>query len=132
MFDEAALWRAASALMLGWLAIFFGRTLRAGQLPLIERIARVSDPAMSGELRRYTRRLTAVWCAYFAFAALLSVILGHSMVRTGVLVWAGTVVLFVGEHWLRPRLFPGRAFPGLLQQIRDTLSVWRSGQRAGH
>jgi uncharacterized membrane protein len=115
--------------MLGWLAVFFGRTLRPGQTPLIERIARVSDPAMTPPLRRYTRRLTAIWCVYFVIAALISVSLGDVFPGTGVLVLLGSAMLFVGEHRLRPHLFPGQAFPGLLQQVRDTWSVWRPAKR---
>jgi hypothetical protein len=45
--------------------------------------------------------------------------------RTTALVWLGTVVLFLGEHRLRSRLFPEHEFPGIAQQIRDTWSVWR-------
>ncbi|MDB5873448.1 MAG: hypothetical protein JWQ07_2890 [Ramlibacter sp.] len=122
--DEAVVWRAASTLMLLWLAVFFGRTLLPGRVPLIERIARVSEPDMAPALCRYTRRLTAVWCVYFVVAAALAMLPGQAFVRTGVLVWAGTAVLFVGEHWLRSRIFPGHAFPGLLQQLRDTWRVW--------
>ena len=126
---DGVLWRAISFLMLGWLAVFFGRTLRPGQVPLIERIARVSDPAMTLPLCRYTRRLTAVWCGYFVVAALLSVSIGHALPGAGALVLLGSAVLFVGEHWLRPHLFPGRAFPGLIQQLRDTWSVWHPRKR---
>jgi uncharacterized membrane protein len=126
---DGVLWRAISFLMLGWLAVFFGRTLRPGQVPLIERIARVSDPAMPLPLRRYTRRLTAVWCGYFVIAALLSVTAGRALPGMGVLVLLGSAVLFVGEHWLRPRFFPGQAFPGLVQQLRDTWAVWHPGKR---
>lgn len=126
---DGVLWRAASFLMLGWLAVFFGRTLRPGQVPLIERIARVSDPAMTLPLRRYTRRLTAVWCGYFVIAAVLSFSFGRAFPGAGVLVLLGSAVLFVGEHWLRPHLFPGHAFPGLVRQLRDTWSVWHPGKR---
>lgn len=123
--DEALLWRAASVGMLAWLAFFFGRTLRRGRTPLIERIARIGDPAMTPALERYTRTLTAVWCAYFVAAAVVSIVAGQSLAWTGAAVWAGTFILFVGEHRLRPRLFPGHPFPGLRQQLRDTWSVWR-------
>jgi len=122
--DKAFYWRVASTVMLGWLAVFFGRTLLPGRVPLIERIARVSDPLLPTPLRRYTRRLTAVWCGYFILAVLLAWLPGEAFARAGLLVWVGTAVLFIGEHWLRPRLFPGQAFPGLLQQLRDTWSVW--------
>ena len=126
--DGAGWWRVLSVLVLGWLAFFFGRTLRAGQVPLIERIASVSEPELPQPLVRYTRRLTAIWSAYFVLAALLTMTTGLSSFGGGAWVWAGTAVLFVGEHWLRPRIFPGHAFPGLVQQLRDTWSIWHPGK----
>ena len=115
-------------LVLAWLAVFFGRTLRNGQTPLIERIARVSDPALSPALCRYTRKLTAAWCAYFLVAALWSCTAPLPAVQTGALVWTASLLFFVGEHQLRIHLFPGQAFPGLLQQVRDSWRVWHSGR----
>ena len=116
-------------LVLVWLAFFFGRTLRAGATPLIEQIARRGKPALPIALCRYTRLLTGIWCAYFIVAALAIVVVNASgalmFARFNLAVWAGTAVLFIGEHWLRPRLFPGEVFPGLLQQVRDTWSIWR-------
>ncbi len=122
----AALWRVVSLMALVWLAIFFGRTLRSDQTPLIERFARVSNPAMSPEFCTYTRRLTGIWCAYFICAAVASGLANYAPVSTGMFIWMGTVVLFVGEHRLRPIFFPGQTFPGLLQQIRDTWHVWHN------
>ena len=116
--------RVLPVLVLGWLAVFFGRTLLGGQVPLIERIARVSDPALPPALSRYTRRLTGVWCAYFFIAAFLSLFASLPLAWTSAFVWSGTIVMFIGERWLRPRLFPGHPFPGLVQQLRDTWSVW--------
>jgi uncharacterized membrane protein len=123
--DAATIWRVVPVLVLGWLAIVFGLTLRAGRVPMIERIARVSDPALPPALCRYTRRLTFVWCIYFVVAALLSLTLNLPFGWSGALVWSGTVVLFVGERWLRPHLFTGHEFPGLCKQLRDTWIVWR-------
>ena len=125
--DAALAMRVLTLLMLGWLALFFGRTLLPGREPLITRIARVSDPALAPHLCRYTRRLTAVWTGYFVFAAMLGVFSNAA----GLLVWVGTVILFVGEHWLRPRLFPGERFPGLRQQLQDTVRVWRPSRQNG-
>lgn len=127
--DPALAWRVLSLLALGWLAFFFGRTLRPGQEALITRIARVDEPDLPFVLMRYTRRLTAVWCAWFLLAAVLCLAFGGSAPWPGLLVWAGTALLFVGEHWLRPRLLPGHRFPGLRQQLQDTLRVWRAGPR---
>lgn len=130
-FDPGIAWRALSFLMLAWLAFFFGRTLRPGEEALITRIARVSEPGLPAHLVRYTRRLTAIWCAYFVFAALLGGAAGPGAAWQGLLVWAGTATLFLGEHWLRPHLYPGHSFPGLRQQLKDTLQVWRPAPRTG-
>jgi uncharacterized membrane protein len=121
--DAATLWHLPPALALGWLAFSFGRTLRRGRTPLIERIARVGGAALDPALCLYTRRLTQCWCAYLATGALLALATPLGGLWTGV----GSALLFVGEHALRPRVFPGRRFPGLSQQLRDTVSVWRRG-----
>ena len=109
-FFGAAL-RFLPPLLLLWLAFFFGRTLRYGATPLIEQIARRSSPTLSPRLRRYTRRLTAIWCAYFIAAAIataLSHITGAGgYARLSLGLWSATVLLFVGERWLR-RLFFSR------------------------
>lgn len=123
--DPAIIWHAVSPVMLGWLAFFFGRTLRPGREALITRIARASDPALPADLQRYTRRLTALWCAWFVLAAALCLAFGRTLAWLGPAAGAGSVLLFVGEHRLRPWLLPGHRFPGLRQQLRDTLGVWR-------
>ncbi|MGL6113196.1 MAG: hypothetical protein ACRC2B_24150 [Rubrivivax sp.] len=121
--------RYLQPLVLLWLAFFFGRTLRAGSTPLIERVARRSNAMLPAPLGRYTRWLTAIWCGYFVLAAVLSALLGASggaeLGRFGIAVLFGSVLLFAGEHWVRPRIFPHEVFPGLLQQLRDTWSIWR-------
>ncbi len=126
----AAIARWLPALALLWLAILFGRTLRPGAVPLIERIARIGKPGLSAALCRYTRVLTAGWCLYFAVAALLTPLAGLGIAQAGVGVAAFSIVLFVGEHTLRRFLFPGETFPGLVQQVRDTVEVWRPRRAA--
>lgn len=117
--------RFAPPLVLLWLAFFFGRTLCAGDMPLIERVARIGKPDLSPVLCRYTRWLTTLWCIYFVVAAALTAAasLGFEQVSLGVA--AVSLVLFVGEYWMRRRLFPQEVFPGFVQQIRDTVRVWR-------
>lgn len=126
----APFWSALSSwvspLVLLWLAWFFGRSLRPGSSPLIERIARRGIPDLPEPLCRYTRRLTAVWCAYFVAAAGLVALADAGYAVASLAVWGGSVLLFVGERWVRPRLFPGQVFPGLAQQVRDTASLWRA------
>lgn len=126
----ATVWRGVSVLMLAWLAIFFGRTLAPGRVPLVERIARVSDPELKPPLKRYTRRLTAIWAGYFVIAALLALSgFGGWSFNAGAWVGLGSAALFVGEHWLRRRIFPGEVFPGLAQQVHDTWSIWHPRKR---
>ena len=126
----AAAMRYLPVLVLLWLAFFFGRTLRAGEMALIERIARVAKPDLSPALCRYTRRLTALWAAYFVAAAILVVGAQLGLERAGLGVAAASAVFFVGEVWVRRLLFPDEWFPGLMQQIRDTASVWRPRRSA--
>jgi uncharacterized membrane protein len=95
-------------------------------MPLIERIARQSKPALPAALCHYTRRLTTLWCIYFVAAALLTALAPGAHTLLGLAAWSGAVLLFVGERWVRPWLFPGEDFPGLLQQLRDTWGVWRT------
>ena len=134
-FDLALPWQALSVLMLAWLAFFFGRTLWPGRTPLIEQIARVDDPQMPEPLCRYTRRLTAIWCGYFVAAAGCVLWAGASTSSlapyAGALVWPGSVILFVGERWLRPSFFPGRKFPGLVRQLQATRHIWSSAGKPG-
>ena len=125
--DATAPFRWLPVFVLGLLASVFGRSLLSGNVALIERIARVDNPELPPPLCRYTRRLTAAWAVWLAVAALLSLAAALAGVAPGwiqLLVWTGTAVLFVGEHALRPRLFPGHVFPSLMHQLRDTWRVW--------
>ena len=115
-----------STLLLLWLAFTFGRTLRAGVTPLIERIARRGMHALSPQLCRYTRALTTIWSAYFVAAALLTITAQFGFEQSSVGVTAVSTLLFVGEYRVRRWIFPGERFPGLLQQVRDTVSVCRT------
>jgi uncharacterized membrane protein len=125
----AASLRYLPALVMLWLAVFFGRTLRAGEMPLIERVARVGKPALSAPLCRYARGLTCLWCVYFVVAAITAALGSWGLAQASVGVAALSALLFVGEHWIRRRIFPGEWFPGLIQQTRDTVEVWRPRRR---
>jgi uncharacterized membrane protein len=121
----AAALRLLPTLVLLWLAWFFGRTLRAGEMPLIERVARIAKPALSPSLVRYTRVLTAIWCAYFVGVAVLNLAadLGFSRLSLGVAL--ASAAFFVIEYGLRRLLYPDEYFPNLIEQVRDTVRVWR-------
>lgn len=125
--NAPGLLRGASTLALLWLAGLFGVSLWPGRQALIERIARVREPALPEDQALYTRGLTAVWCAYLVLAALSGWWLNWPPLAGALGVTGVTLLLFVGEHRLRPVFFPGRCFPTLLEQVRDTVSVMRPG-----
>ena len=131
--SSASSWLPVAAL--AWLAVVFGRSLRRGEMALIERICRRSIAAPSARLCRYTRRLTAIWTAYFVCGAIVAALLatasgGFAVGRFGAAVWGGSIALFVGEWVLRRAMFPHVAFPNLLQQVRDTWNVWAASRAA--
>jgi uncharacterized membrane protein len=80
-------------------------------------------------LCRYTRALTALWSLYFVVVATAAALAGWGFEQVSVGVAGASAVLFVGEHCVRRLIFPGEWFPGLIQQVRDTVRVWRPGAR---
>jgi peptidoglycan-N-acetylglucosamine deacetylase len=86
---------AAPVMIHLFLAWFFGRTLRAGRQPLITRIAEhlhgeaIEDPLELDDMRRYTRRLTAVWTGLFLVLATTNATLALLVSPAGVLELAG-------------------------------------------
>ena len=57
------------------LGLAFGRTLRAGQVPMVARFAAMIHGTLSPALARYTRQVTWAWTLYFALMASLSLLL---------------------------------------------------------
>ncbi|WP_235186212.1 ketosynthase [Lysobacter antibioticus] len=123
----------------GWLAWWFGRSLRAPREALITRIVAALHEgpvsALSPELYRYTRRLTALWAVVLTVLALVNGALAMIAVPDGVLArlgqvppvaisqeqWSwfanlinyGVVVgMFAGEYLVRQRRFPVRPESG--------------------
>lgn len=121
--------------VLAFIAWMFGRTLRAGRVPLISRIVAALEgkPAaqLTPDLQRYTRRLTAAWAGLLATLALVNLVLALVAVPRGLLASVGIVApwvvtktqwswianllnyglmigFFVGEYLYRKRVFPGR------------------------
>lgn len=113
----------------------FGRTLRAGHVPLITRMVTALDGVplheLAPDLVSYTRRLTATWAVVLGALAIVDFALALLVVPGGLLdemgiappvavprqTWSwfanglnyGLVGgLFVGEYFYRVRRFPGR------------------------
>lgn len=70
--DSEALLRAYPIVVNAGMLIAFGATLRGGGPSMIERFARVRRPDLDARAVRYTRRVTQVWCGFFALNGAVS------------------------------------------------------------
>ncbi len=115
------------------LCIAFGRTLAAGSVPMVSRLAERVHGPLSPRLQRYTRNVTWAWVAYFALMALASVLL-FAFAR--VEVWSVFInfltlplllAMFACEYLVRMLLIPASERAGFLQSIAS----WhqRSGEK---
>ena len=143
----ALLLLAPPVVFTGLLSWWFGRSLRAGRVPLISRVVSglegCEPDALKPELKHYTRRLTAVWSGLLAALALTNATLALVAVPDGVLMRLGYPPLlavsqdawswfanlldygivggfFVGEYIYRKHRFPDRpyrSFPDFLRRM---------------
>ena len=110
------------------LAWSFGITLRSGSTPIITLFAEQVHGTISPGMRAYTRRLTAVWVAYFCTMAVISLILFSTAPWSWWSVFANlvtplaVVTLFVGEYLMRWQWHPEFERASLMQ----ALSAYRS------
>ncbi|AMV06189.1 ketosynthase [Xanthomonas citri pv. fuscans] len=150
-----ALWHSPYAMLVlaappvvftGWVAWFFGRSLRAGRTPLITRIVEglygQAGMPITPEQRRYTRRLTLAWALLLCGLTLANLVLGLCAEPSGVLAQLGHASplpisdaraslfanllaygviggFFVGEYLLRGRWFPQRPYRNLPDFLRQ-------------
>lgn len=153
------LWHSPRALLLltappvvftGWVAWFFGRSLRAGSTPLITRIVSglyaQAGQALSAAQRAYTRRLTLCWAGLLAAMTLVNLLLGLWAVPGGLLAQLGQVPLLaipdelaslfanllgygviggflIGEYALRSRWFPVRPYRNFVDFVRQMVRL---------
>ena len=94
------------------LLISFGGTLRRGSVPMIERFARLQEPALDGPKQEWCRTWTKIWCAFFvangAVALTLATLadLRAWALYNGGIAYALIGALFSLEWLLRRRRFP--------------------------
>lgn len=120
---SAEILRVGSALASLALALFFLRTLLPPHIALITAIGEASRGPLEPALRLYTRRITCFWGLFLLLCSLLS--LGHwlHLPALAPLVWlpAGqlplSLLIFVGEFYLRKRLFPAHNHPGFKEYL---------------
>lgn len=97
------------SLICGLLLAAFGLSLKFGP-PIIERIARVTEPDLPPVAVRYTRRVTWVWVAFFALNGTASGLLAEWgplswwAFYNGILAYSVMGALFIGEWIFRQRL----------------------------
>jgi uncharacterized membrane protein len=91
----------------------FGMTLRAGETPLIVRIAELDDPSeLTPAFTRYLRGLTQAWTIFFVVMAVLSLLLmlyapfEWWSLFVNVLTWPLFGLMFAAEWAIRRAVFP--------------------------
>jgi uncharacterized membrane protein len=98
-----------SSFMLG----LFGLSLFRG-MPLVERLARITDPDLPERAIPYTRHVTQVWCGFFLLNGLIAAALtlwaplAWWTLYTGMIAYGLMGLLFAGEWLVRQRV-RGRA-----------------------
>jgi len=106
------------------LGLAFGRTLCAGQVPMVSRFAGVIHGPLSPALTRYTRQVTWAWTLYFACMAALSLLLFW---LAPVAVWSAfanllnlplVILMFAAEYAARLCLLAPADRAGPLQAFR--------------
>jgi len=103
-------WAAFVYVGLAWM---FGRTLRAGSMPLIERFARIEHgDQFPLELVPYARRLTRIWSGFFVGLAIVTLALAVVATTevlsffTNILSWVLIVLLYGLEFVYRRAAYP--------------------------
>lgn len=109
--DDARYVLAMPVLINAVLLVTFGATLAPGAMPMIERFARMQDPALDAPKATHCRQFTWVWCVFFvlngttagvlALAAPLSVWATY----TGLVAYALMGLLFSVEYVVRKARF---------------------------
>jgi uncharacterized membrane protein len=116
------------------LGLIFGRSLAAGQVPMVSRFARRVHGDLAPALARYTRGATLAWTAFFGLMTVTSLLLFFSgaMVAWSLLANVLTPFLvagvFLAEYVARRLALPAELRTGLVDSVR---AAWHSSQNAG-
>ena len=120
-----------AAFVYAGLAWVFGRTLRVGLMPLIERFARMEHPeGFPLELVHYARRVTFVWSMFFVALAFITLVLAFLAstetlsLFTNVLSWVFLSTLYFAEYAYRQWW----AFPNFVHKnpVRVAINIVRN------
>lgn len=107
--DSPLLLRWYPVLISGFMLSLFGLSLMRG-MPLVERLARMTDPDLPEHAIHYTRQVTQVWCGFFLLNGLVAAALtlwaplAWWTLYTGLIAYGLMGILFAGEWLLRQRV----------------------------
>lgn len=114
------------------LAVFFGRTLFGGQVPLVTRFARMAHNGVISPVKeRYTRQVTMAWTLFFLGMSSISTLLFWLAPAAAWSVFANLLstpligLMFVAEHISRHVLLA----PEDRSSIADTIRGYRDTMR---
>ena len=117
------------------LAAVFGRSLMAGQEPLVTRIARLVHQQLPPPIERYTRNVTLAWAVFFIAMAVVAILL---YVWANRAVWSAFVnlltvpclgAMFGAEYVVRRWRYPWFDHASILAGIRTFRRAMRSPEQ---
>ncbi|AXK66562.1 hypothetical protein [Burkholderia sp. IDO3] len=106
------------------MALLFGRTLAAGQMPLCTRFATMIHGTITPAVARYTRRITLAWTLFFVAIAAVSTLM---FAAAPIVAWSTfanylslplVAVMFAAEHACRRFALPDDARPRMIDAVR--------------
>ncbi|GAB7530846.1 membrane protein [Pseudomonas sp. 3A(2025)] len=110
--DSPRVLRWYPVLISAFMLCLFGTSLIRG-MPIVERMARLSDPDLPEVAIRYTRQVTWVWCGFFLVNGLIAASLTLWAPLHWWALWTGLIsyglmgLLFAGEWIVRRRVRGG-------------------------
>ncbi|MBY4871205.1 hypothetical protein DIE14_21585 [Burkholderia sp. Bp9017] len=106
------------------MALLFGRTLAAGQVPLCTRFATMIHGTITPAVARYTRRITLAWTLFFVAIAAVSTLM---FATAPIVAWSTfanylslplVAVMFAAEHACRRFALPDDTRPRMIDAVR--------------
>lgn len=104
--DDARFVMALPVLISVALLITFGGSLR-GEMPMVERFARMKERALSEEKVRHCRQATIAWCVFFVVNGVIAGALALLEMKTEWAIYTGGIayglmgLMFAGEYAVR-------------------------------
>ncbi|MEK7917440.1 hypothetical protein AAB988_30920 [Burkholderia contaminans] len=116
------------------MALLFGRTLAAGQVPLCTRFATMIHGAITPAVARYTRQITLAWTLFFVAIAAVSTLL---FAAAPIVTWSTfanylslplVAVMFAAEHACRRFALPHEPRPRMVDAVRAYRATTHASQ----